>query len=272
MIYRNAASSRASARFADLEMLLTTPRNYPLIGLLGLMAVSLMGLLLLPPIPQPQSYHRFADQQAWLGVPNFWNVFSNLPFVAVGIVGLCQFRRDPAIIVLFLGVFLTGFGSAYYHWNPNNGTMFWDRLPMAITFVAVLAVIVQERVSATAGAMLLWPLLAIAVFSLLLWRWTDDLRLYGWVQFFPCVAIPLLLLFVPARYSGTSYWVGMAALYVLAKLFEFYDRQIYSAGAVLSGHTLKHLAAAGGCLLILRHFQTRRPVSRISAASNAAPA
>ena len=81
----------------------------------GLMAVSLAGLLLLPPIPQDQNYHHFADQRTLFGVPNFWNVVSNLPFIVVGAVGLRQFHRDPATFVIFFGIFLTGFGSSYYH-------------------------------------------------------------------------------------------------------------------------------------------------------------
>ena len=230
----------------------------PLVALLGLMAASLAILPLLPPIPQDPSYHQFADQRTLLGIHHFWNVISNLPFVVVGAIGLWQFGRDRATFVLFLGIFLTGFGSAYYHWDPKNETLFWDRLPMAISFMAILAVAVEERVSAKAGAILLWPLLGLAVFSLLLWRWTDDLRLYGWVQFFPCIALPLLFVVFPAKYSGTSYWLVAAACYALAKLFEFYDHSIYSVGFILSGHTLKHFAAASACLAILRHFQMRR--------------
>ena len=72
---------------------------------------------------------------------------SNLPFVVVGAIALWQFGRDRASFVLFLGIFLTGFGSAYYHWNPKNDTLFWDRLPMALTFMAILAVAVEERLS-----------------------------------------------------------------------------------------------------------------------------
>jgi hypothetical protein len=106
----------------------------------------------------------------------------------------------------------------------------------------------------------LWPLIAVGVFSLLLWRWTGDLRLYGWVQFFPCLALPLLFMLFPAKYSGTSYWLIAAGLYALAKVFEFYDAEIYSVGSVLSGHTLKHIAAAAACVAILRHFQIRRPI------------
>jgi hypothetical protein len=224
-------------------------------------AASLLGLLLLPPILQDQEYHQFADQRAFLGIPNFWNVTSNLPFIAVGAAGLWRFHKDPTTFVLFAGILLTGFGSSYYHWNPNDGTLFWDRLPMTLCFMAILATAVEERVNARAGAVLLWPLLAIGVFSLLLWHWTDDLRLYIWVQFFPCLALPILFVWCPPKYTGTSYWVIAAALYALAKLLEFYDQAVFSAGSILSGHTLKHLAAAAACFAVLRYFQTRRPIA-----------
>ena len=126
-------------------------------------------------IAQDQNYHQFADERTLFGIPNFWNVVSNLPFLWVGAAGLRRFRNSPATVVFFLGVFLTGIGSSYYHWNPNDDTLFWDRLPMTLSFAAILALVVEGRVSARGGAILLWPALAIGVFSLLLWRWTDDL-------------------------------------------------------------------------------------------------
>ena len=152
--------------------------------------------------------------------------------------------------MLFLGIALTGFGSSYYHWDPNDRTLFWDRLPMALSFMAILAIVIGERIDATAGAKLLWPLVAIGVISLLLWRWTGDLRLYAWVQFFPIIALAVLLVRFPPLYTGTSYWIVAAALYALAKLFEFYDPAIYSLGFIISGHTLKHFAAAAACFSI----------------------
>ena len=130
-----------------------------------------------------------------------------------------------------------------------------------IGFMAILAIVIEERVNIRVGAILLWPLLVIAMFSLLLWRWTDDLRLYAWVQFFPGLALPLMFLVCPPKYTGTSYWIFAAVLYALAKLFEFYDGAIYSVGSILSGHTLKHLAAAAACFAILRYFQTRKPIA-----------
>ena len=241
----------------------STVRDRPVPVLYGLMIVSLAALLPLPPLLQDQSYHQFADQRELFGIPNFWNVVSNLPFIAVGAVGLLWVRRDATTIVLFTGLFLTGFGSSYYHLNPNDGTLFWDRLPMTLCFAAILAAVVEERVDARAGVMLLRPLLAIGIFSLLLWRWTDDLRLYAWAQFFPFLALVLILQFFPPKYTGTSYWVTAASLYALAKVLEYFDEMVYSAGEILSGHTLKHLAAATAGFAILRLFQTRRPIDGV---------
>jgi hypothetical protein len=144
------------------------------------MIASLVALLPLPPLLQDQAYHQFADQRELFGIPNFWNVASNLPFVVVGAVGLLRFHRETTTTVLFIGILLTGFGSSYYHLDPNDSTLFWDRLPMTICFAAILSAVVEERVDAKVGVMLLRPLLAIGIFSLLLWRWTDDLRLYAW--------------------------------------------------------------------------------------------
>src|SRR3979411_1585939 len=110
--------------------------NGPLLVFLGLMVASLAALPLLPPIPQDQSYHQFADVRASFGIPNAWNVLSNLPFIAVGAVGLARCRDDAATITIFVGIFLTGFGSSYYLWSADDTSLFWDRLPMAIAFMA----------------------------------------------------------------------------------------------------------------------------------------
>jgi ceramidase len=132
------------------------------IVIMGILTIgSLCALLRMPRITQDQNYHEFVDQRTLLGIPNFWNVVSNVPFIVVGVAGLRRFYHDPATTVLFLGIFLTGFGSSYYHWNPNDSTLFWDRLPMTLCFMAILAIAIEERVNARAGAALLWPLLAI---------------------------------------------------------------------------------------------------------------
>jgi hypothetical protein len=233
---------------------------HPLLLLGGLAAASFALLALLPKLPQDQAYHHFADRRTILGIPNFWNVVSNLPFLVVGAIGLAQFRHAAATIVLFLGFFLTGIGSAYYHWDPSDATLFWDRLPMTVSFAAILSLVVTERLGARFGAVLLWPMLAIGVASLVVWVLTDDLRLYFWAQFFPGVALAVLFALYPARYTHAHYWIIAAGFYALAKLFEFTDYPIFSLGGLLSGHTLKHLSAAAACFVILRYFQLRREI------------
>ena len=235
-------------------------RERPVLSLYGLMIISLVALVPLPPLLQSQAYHQFADQREILGIPNFWNVVLNLPFIAIGAGGLLKFHRDPTTAVLFTGLFLTGFGSSYYHLDPNDGTLFWDRLPMTLCFAAILAAVVEERVDARAGAMLLRPMLAIGIFSLLLWRWTDDLKLYAWAQFFPFVSIIVILQLFPPRYTGSLFWAAAVALYGLAKVLELFDAPIYSLGHVVSGHTLKHVIAAAGGFMILKLFENRKPI------------
>ena len=75
------------------------------------------------------------------------------------------------------------------------------------------------------------------------------------------LVLVLILRLFPPNYTGTSYWVIAAALYALAKLLEFLDEKIFSLGSIVSGHTLKHLAAAAASLAILRLLQTRRPIA-----------
>lgn len=248
-----------SVKRADMTIR-SVVRNHPIPALYGLMVVSLAALWPLPPLLQDQNYHQFADQRELFGVPNFWNVVSNIPFIGVGAAGLLLLRGNAIVVVLFTGLFLTGFGSSYYHLNPNDSTLFWDRLPMTLCFAAILAAVVEERVDARAGVVLLRPLLAIGVFGLLLWRWTDDLRLYAWAQFFPAVVLIFILGLFPPKFSGASYWIFAVAFYALAKLFEFFDEKIFSLSQIVSGHTLKHLAAAAAGFAILRLFQIRRPI------------
>lgn len=242
--------------------LTATIRVRPLTFLFGLAAVSLAGLFLfVPPIPQSQIYHGFADQRTLLGIPNFWNVVSNLPFVIVGAMGLYRVRGNWSASTFFLGVLLTGFGSAYYHWKPDDLGLFWDRLPMTLAFMAALAYVVEERIDERIGQMLLWPLILLGIVSLLIWMQTDDLRLYAWVQFFPCVALPLMFWLFPPKYSGAGCWFAAAGLYIFAKAAEYADAAIFSAtGELMSGHAIKHFAAAGACYAIYLALRTRQPL------------
>ena len=242
--------------------------------LLGLAALAVAGVfLLVPAIPQDLAYHQFADRNAHFGVPNFWNVATNLPFLLVGLAGIRElYRGTPAILPefragylwFFAGVALVGPGSAYYHWAPDNSTLVWDRLPMTVAFVALFAVIIAEYIAVTAGRALLWPLLAIGIFSVFYWHLTEvrgrgDLRLYGLVQFLPLVLIPSIMLMFRSRFGGTAYLWTLTGAYALAKAAESLDEPIYRLFQPwLSGHGLKHLLAAAGAYCFLLAIRRRK--------------
>lgn len=251
-----------------------------LLILAGLAVASLLALACLPPLPQSLAYHRFADDRAFFGVPNLLNVVSNLPFLFVGVSGLwfcfCQrnlTRRaflDPAerwpFALFFLGVGLTAFGSSYYHLRPDNERLLWDRLPMAVAFMALFAAVLGERIAVRFGLCLLIPLVVLGLGSVLYWHWSErqgrgDLRPYYFVQFYPMLGLPFLLLFFPPRYTRTSDYFVALAWYMLAKVCEHPgDTMIYEMGHWISGHTLKHLAAAAGAYWILHMLRHRSAV------------
>ena len=216
------------------------------------------------PIPQDPAYHAFADRRTFLGIPNGLNVLSNLPFAVVGIFGLIVIWRRLMwpYLVFFVAAILTAAGSAYYHLAPDNYRLVWDRLPMAIGFMALLTAVIAERVGVEIARPLFVPLILLGALSVFYWYWTDDLRSYIAVQFGSLLMILLVLALYPARYSGTAYLVAGLAAYGAAKWFEIADARIFDVGHVVSGHTLKHLFAAGGiaCVAVmLRGERASRP-------------
>jgi hypothetical protein len=209
----------------------------------------------LPRIPQPLDYHNFADRRSWLGIPNCANVVSNLPFAIFGLMGLgfltsAKARErflDPRerwpYGFFFLGLFLTAFGSGFYHAHPDNASLLWDRLPMTIAFTGLIAALVAERISVNAGIRWLLPLLLLGVSSPIQWysselRGHGDLRFYAAVQLCAILALPLFLALFPARYTRGFDFVAVAGFYLLAKLCETFDQQIFAAGHWVSGHTI----------------------------------
>jgi len=215
------------------------------VWIFGLLLGAAAFLILAPPIVQDQAYHAFADQRTVFGIPNFWNVVSNLPFCIVGILGLRIFRGS-AERVLFTGVLLICFGSAYYHLAPSDARLVWDRLPMTLTFMSFLGLIAGEGLGARRRRRILASLVICGIASVVWWRATGDLRPYVLVQFGSMVALVPAACF--SKRMGKPWPV--LALYVLAKFAEHYDRAIYSAMSV-SGHTLKHLFAALAAYWIL---------------------
>ena len=228
------------------------------------------GLFLIPPIAQPAAYHAFHDGRTLLGIPNFLNVVSNAPFVWIGgaaLMWLAQSEHRPGVEILrayqvmFAGIGLTGIGSATYHWAPDNASLVWDRLPIALAAMGFYAAVLGERIGPSAARALLWPLVIYGVGSVVYWQQTGDLRFYLFAQFFPVLTIPLMLWMCPAQFTrGGHIWAALG-LYVVAKVLEEYDGVVFGLGHLISGHTLKHVAAACAAWMIYRMLRIRQPIA-----------
>jgi len=231
------------------------------------------GVYAMPRIPQDPTYHLFVDKRTFLGVPNALNVLSNVAFAIVGVAGIRLLLRGRVELrdgrerwpwlVFFAGVALTSVGSAWYHLSPSNESLVWDRLPMAIGFMGLFAAVIAERIDSGAALRLLGPLAVVGVAGVLYWAITEragdgDLRAYILVQFYPLIAIPLVLFLFPRVYTLSSAFLGAWAVYLLAKVAELEDERIFQLGGVVSGHTLKHLIAAAGIGILVWMLSRRR--------------
>ncbi|MEE8517314.1 MAG: alkaline phytoceramidase [Alphaproteobacteria bacterium] len=260
-----------------------TPLTYlrsldPAIRIAAVAAAFLLALavaLAIPPVPQPLAYHRFADDRVWLGISHAGDVITNLGFLAAGIFGLTvvSSRKYRAALagnwegvtyqVFFLGVALTAFGSAYYHLDPSNSTLLWDRLAMTMAFMALLCAVIADRIDVKAAAVVLAPLIAAAAAALLYWHLGEqlghgNLNLYFAIQYFPALGIPLIcLLFRDRHGTGRTLWMTLG-WFALAMVLEKLDHGIYALlGGAISGHGLKHLAAAMAALTVAAMVRAR---------------
>lgn len=228
-------------------------------------------LLFIPAIPQPQDYHRFADQRTLRSprIPHFANVASNLPFAAAGIAGLILLavRRAPRDVVTllfalhFVSQILIALGSGYYHWAPDDAGLFWDRLSLSVVLMTALSIAIADRVGERAGAVACGPAVAIGALSVICWKVSGDLRPWGLVQFYAMAAIAIAA-FVPGRFVRNADWLILVGWYAAAKACELLDAPLYSATRGISGHTLKHLLAGVGAYWVVRIAGARTPTNR----------
>jgi len=243
---------------------------------------------LLPRYDLPPTYHDFADRRMLFGVENFADVASNIGFFVAGLYGIAvtlwrrwgfeDQRELPAYIVLFGGLVLTAFGSGYYHLRPDDARLLWDRLPITVAFMGLFAAMISERLSVPVGFRLLPLLVCCGGASLWYWMWTvetgnRDLRPYILVQFYPLLAILLLLWMFEPRYTRGYDFLIALAFYIAAKVFEVADKPVYAAtGNVISGHTLKHLSAGVGGYWLARMLASRERLRKpIASSAVAAP-
>ena len=218
------------------------------------------------PISQDPAYHAFADQREILGVPHFWNVVSNVPFALAGILGLVVLARRPrgmiaenslAYVLFFAGAILIAVGSGYYHLNPTNETLLWDRLPMTISLMAFFDVVIGEHIGVRLARRAIVPLVAVGIASAAYWglcgRGSASLRDRPVPAARAHSSHPDPLS-IPAE-RGPVLWAVLAC-YAVAKVFELFDAPVHRALGV-SGHTLKHVAAAVAMFVLALGLRSR---------------
>ena len=247
-------------------------RHFPLTVILLLAG----GCLWYGPIAQLPNYHAFADQQMIHGIPHFADVISNIGFALVALWGFCVLAKCgqhsslasgwAGYRLFLLGLFLTAFGSSYYHWEPNNTSLVLDRLPIALACGGLLAGVwgdVKEKSSALLST---W-LAAIAVYSVVWWYATEllgkgDLRPYLMFQVLPMVLIPLWQWLYRSPMADRLSFGAALLLYVLAKLAEVHDHEIAHVSGLMTGHTLKHLLATAAAAAIVARLIWRTRMAR----------
>jgi hypothetical protein len=229
--------------------------------------------LLLPAMPQPLDYHQFSDTRRALGIDNFFDVMSNLAFLLAGISGFIIIlsgrtrfeypgERWPWL-TFFAGILLTAAGSGYYHLSPDNETLFWDRLPMTIGFMGLVSAQIVDRISVRIGLVLLAPILLIGAATVVYWILSErhgagNVLPYALLQAYAVFVLLLMAILNPSRYTRASDLYFIFGWYVLAKLLETFDGQVLAYSHLVSGHTLKHLAAAAAGFVACYMLAKRR--------------
>ena len=232
----------------------------------------LLAAVLLPPFAQPQSFHDFADQRSWLGLPYAADVLSNLAFLAVGALGLhfvlygwskhdrnafYDARAASPYALLFAGIVLTAFGSAWYHAQPNDATLLWDRLPMALGFAGLVAGTLTDRAPQRTFQWL-FAFASVGAGTVLYWRVSGNLAPYLVMQV-AFIGIALLAtVWIRSGYTHSNRVYAAAGLYAIAFVCERLDHQMYEAlGGWISGHTLKHLVAGAATAIVYSMLRNR---------------
>ncbi len=218
-------------------------------------------------ITQDQSYHAFVDTRNFWGIPNAHNVLTNILFIVAGFLGLKELlsndaRTKKSWFWFFLSIVLVAPGSAYYHLNPNDQTLVWDRLPMSMGFMALYVVLLAEHISFKLEKFLHFALLT-GLLSIGVWVFTTDLRFYFWIQFSTFLTVPLILILFPSFYNKRYWYFITLIFYALAKWVEIKDHQIFAfTNEFISGHALKHILAAVGLIGLWWMVKTREETSQ----------
>ncbi|MGY4223705.1 hypothetical protein ACVMIH_001066 [Bradyrhizobium sp. USDA 4503] len=217
-------------------------------------------------IAQPAHYNDFADHSAIFGISHAADVLSNAGFALVAIWGWLALRPHrnsdqlrtgwPGYRLFLIGLFLTAFGSAFFHLAPGNGRLTWDMLPIALAGAGLLVGVRGDTRPESKTNIEAIVLGLYAAASVAWWVHTDrhgagDLRPYLLLQVLPLILIPLWQSIYRAPRADRIAFAAAMMLYVLAKISEVLDHQIANTLHFVSGHTLKHLLATAATAAIV---------------------
>ena len=225
-----------------------------LAAVVGLLVLTILG----PVVTQPAHQHAFADQRQWHGIPFAMDVLSNLSFAAWGLAGMMcllgllmrskqsiKQNTEHALAGLFFsGLVVTAAASSYYHLQPDDMALSVDRIGMVIAFAGLLGLAVANRLSYRAGAVIAAAVLLLGPLSIGFWLASGNVLPWLVVQF-GGMALILWMAFVKPMHAALPVcWGVVIGVYAIAKVLELADHQIYELTShVISGHSLKHLAA-----------------------------
>ena len=222
----------------------------------------------LPPGSSSDAERRRRRRRGFV-IPHFGDVMSNIVIFAGGLFGIFllqqsndndgvdnvsrKWQLDVCLPILFYSTIAISVGSTYYHWNPHDASLVFDRLPMTLAFVSIFCFMLEEYIpnNSRLGQSLLTPLLLLGIFSVLYWRWMDDLRLYALVQFLPLIIIAGLLVCYQPKHGGAFQHTLALICYALAKICEDLDYTIFArTNKRISGHSMKHVLAGIASILL----------------------
>ncbi len=198
--------------------------------------------------PAAYSAH-LADNNSHFGIPNIWTVITTSGYAYLGAYGLIRRSQFPESYrtlgtIFAFAILGTGFGSSYFHYNPNPSTLFWDQLPMSIGFASFAGMVIADRVCVKTGRILGYLLTVVGPWSVWnIYFGNGETFYYICLQFGTLLFALLVIALTRAAKMKTSLiFFGLIA-YVVAKVLETYDGPIFDALGFISGHSLKHIAA-----------------------------
>ena len=236
---------------------LSRPEAYLLATVLAALALAVWG----PAVAQQDHYHAFADQRTWLGVHYAMDVLSNLPFAVAGVWGLVGIglkrrvawdARWTLAAIFFAGLLVTAVGSTVYHWQPDNRGLAWDRVGMVGAFAGLLGMAAADRISTRSGLWMAGVVLVAGPLAAAVWYTSANLMPWAVVQGGGMFLVLALAMRRPVPQAWGLPLLAVIAFYGVAKFFELGDHAVYAwSHGLVSGHSLKHVAAAMAAIPVL---------------------